>query len=105
LDAPIFSSEGNTQAKASQLRTVAFLHHSDSRISSTQRAGCDQLVIAPCEARFPLASASRSGWEPLGNLGAVEADAAGIAYAVEREWRIISASLHSASFTEVRRAG
>jgi hypothetical protein len=25
-------------------------------------------------------------WESLGNLGAVKADAAGIAYAVERDW-------------------
>ena len=29
-------------------------------------------------------------WESLGNLGAVKADAAGIAYAVERDWLIIS---------------
>ena len=29
-------------------------------------------------------------WESLGNLGAVKADAAAIAYAVERDWLIIS---------------
>ncbi len=29
-------------------------------------------------------------WESLGNLGAVKADAAGIAYAIERDWLIIS---------------
>ena len=29
-------------------------------------------------------------WESLGNLGAVKADAAGIAYAVERGWLVIS---------------
>lgn len=27
-------------------------------------------------------------WESLGNLGAIEADAAGIAYAIERNWLI-----------------
>ena len=39
----------------------------------------------------------------LGNLGAVEADAAGIAYAVERNWLIISGGLHSVSLTEAGR--
>jgi hypothetical protein len=39
-------------------------------------------------------------WESLGNLGAVKADAAGIAYAVERDWLIISGGLHSVSLTE-----
>jgi hypothetical protein len=39
-------------------------------------------------------------WESLGNLGAVKADAAGIAYAVEKDWRIISGGLHSVSLTE-----
>jgi hypothetical protein len=39
----------------------------------------------------------------LGNLGAGEADAAGIAYAVERDWLIISGGLHSVSLTEAGR--
>ena len=34
-------------------------------------------------------------WESLGNLGVVASDAAGIAYAVERDWLIISGGLHS----------
>jgi hypothetical protein len=38
-------------------------------------------------------------WESLGNLGAVKADAAGIAYAVEKGWLIISGLLHSVSLT------
>jgi hypothetical protein len=38
-------------------------------------------------------------WESLGNLGAVKADAAGIAYAVERGWLRISGGLHSVSLT------
>jgi len=41
-------------------------------------------------------------WESLGNLGATKADAAGIAYAVERDWLIISGGLHSVSLTEAR---
>jgi hypothetical protein len=42
-------------------------------------------------------------WESLGNLGAVKSDAAGIAYAVERDWLIISGGLHSVSLTEAGR--
>jgi hypothetical protein len=43
--------------------------------------------------------ARRWRWETLDNLGAVKADAAAIAYAVERNWLIISAA-HSVSLTE-----
>jgi hypothetical protein len=42
-------------------------------------------------------------WESLGNLGAVKADAAGIASAVERDWLIISGGQHSVSLTEAGR--
>ena len=43
-------------------------------------------------------------WESLDNLGAVKADAAGIAYAIERDWLIISGgSLHAVSLTETGR--
>jgi hypothetical protein len=42
-------------------------------------------------------------WESLGNVGVVEADAAGIAYAVERDWLIISGGLHSVSLSEAGR--
>ena len=42
-------------------------------------------------------------WESLDNLGAGKGDAAGIAYAVERDWLIISGGLHSVSLTEAGR--
>ena len=42
-------------------------------------------------------------WESLGNLGTVASDAAGIAYAVERDWLIISGGFHSVSLTEAGR--
>ncbi|HTG18463.1 MAG TPA: hypothetical protein VK681_00380 [Reyranella sp.] len=42
-------------------------------------------------------------WESLGNLGAVKADAVGIAYAVEMDWLIISGRFHSVSLTEASR--
>ena len=42
-------------------------------------------------------------WESLGNLGTVASDAAGIAYAVERGWLIISDGLHSVGLTEAGR--
>jgi hypothetical protein len=38
--------------------------------------------------------------ESLGNLGTVAADAAGITYAVEMDWLVISGDLHSLSLTE-----
>jgi hypothetical protein len=41
--------------------------------------------------------------ESLDNLGAVKADAAGIAYAIERDWLIICGGLHSVSLTEAGR--
>jgi hypothetical protein len=42
-------------------------------------------------------------WDSRGNVGAVKADAAGIAYAVEKDWLIISGGLHSVSLTEAGR--
>ena len=42
-------------------------------------------------------------WESLGNSGAVKADAAGIAYGIERDWLIISGGLHSVSLSEASR--
>ena len=42
-------------------------------------------------------------WDSLGNLGAVESDAAVVAYAIERDWLIISGGLHSVSLTEAGR--
>ena len=39
-------------------------------------------------------------WKSLGDLGAVKAHAAGIAFAVERGWLSISGGLHSLSLTE-----
>jgi hypothetical protein len=50
-----------------------------------------------------LRRARRWRWETLDNLGVVKADAAGIAYAVERGWLIISDGLHSVSLTEAGR--
>ena len=43
--------------------------------------------------------------ESLGNLGVVKADAAAIAYAIERDWLIISGGLHSVTLTEAGSAG
>ena len=42
-------------------------------------------------------------WESLGNLGAVKADAVGIAYAVEMDWFLISDGFHSVSLTDAGR--
>jgi hypothetical protein len=37
---------------------------------------------------YEATSGQPQRWESLGNLGSVKADAAGIAYAVERDWLI-----------------
>jgi hypothetical protein len=42
-------------------------------------------------------------WETLDKPGAVQADAAGIAYGVERGWLRISGGAHSVSLTEAGR--
>ena len=42
-------------------------------------------------------------WESFGNLDVIEADAAGIAYSVERDWLIISGGFHSVSLSEAGR--
>ena len=50
---------------------------------------------------YEATSGKPQRWESLDNLGAVKADAGGIAYAIERDWLIISGgSLHSVSLTE-----
>jgi hypothetical protein len=49
---------------------------------------------------YEATSGQPQRWESLGNLGATKADVAGIAYAVERDWLIISGGLHSVSLTE-----
>jgi hypothetical protein len=50
-----------------------------------------------------LRHSRRWRWETLDNLGVVKADAAGIAYAVEMDWLIISGGFHSMSLTEAGR--
>ena len=52
---------------------------------------------------YEATGGQRQRWESLDSLGAVKADAAGIADAVERDWLIISGGLHSASLTEAGR--
>jgi hypothetical protein len=49
---------------------------------------------------YELTKGKLQRWESLGNLGASKADASAIAYAVERDWLIISGGLHSVSLTE-----
>src|ERR1700704_3428610 len=52
---------------------------------------------------YEATGGQRQRWESLGNLGAVKADAVGIAYAVEMDWLIISGGFHSVSLTEAGR--
>ena len=52
---------------------------------------------------YKATGAQPQRWEPLDNLGATASDAAGIAYAVEKGWLLISGGLHSVSLTEAGR--
>jgi hypothetical protein len=52
---------------------------------------------------YEATSGQPQRWESLCNLSAVNSDAAGIAYAVEMDWLIISGGFHSLSLTEAGR--
>ena len=59
----------------------------------------DQAIYVTCRQAHAMNPEARKALAmgTLDNLGAVKADAAGIAYAIERNWLIISGGLHSAS--------
>ena len=63
----------------------------------------ETLALHLVRALYEATGGQPQRWESLGNLGADQADAAGIAYAVERGWLLISGGLHSLSLTEVGR--
>ena len=78
-------------------QSVPFISLPQLKLSPAQRRG---FFLAVGSLRL---SGQSQQWETLDNLGAVKSDAAGIAYAIERDWLVLSGGLHSVSLTEVGR--
>jgi hypothetical protein len=74
-----------------------------SRRSSPTISAVEKTAVRIMRKLYEATGGQPQRWESLGNLGAVKADAAGIGYAVEQDWLIISGGLHSVSLTEAGR--
>ena len=74
-----------------------------SRRSPPKISALEKAAIRIMHKVYEATGGQPQQWESLGNLGTVAADAAGIAYAIERNWLIISGGLHSVSLTEAGR--
>ena len=73
------------------------------RQSPPKISGVEKAAVRIMRKLYDATGGQPQRWESLGNLGAVKADAAGIAYAVERDWLVNSGGLHSVSLTEAGR--
>jgi hypothetical protein len=71
-----------------------------SRRSAPKISAVEKTAVRIMRKLYEATGGQPQRWESLGNLSAVASDAAGIAYAVERGWPIISGGLHSVSLTE-----
>jgi hypothetical protein len=72
-----------------------------SRRSAPKISAYEKAAVRIMRKLYEATGGKPQRWESLGNLGATKADAAGIAYAIERDWLIIiSGGLHSVSLTE-----
>jgi hypothetical protein len=76
-----------------------------SRRSPPKIGGLEKAAVRIMRKLYEATGGQPQRWESLGNLGVVKADAAAIAYAIERDWLIISGGLHSVTLTEAGSAG
>jgi hypothetical protein len=74
-----------------------------SRRSPPKISALERTAVRIMRKLYEATGGQPQRWESLGNLGVVASDAAGIAYAVERGWLIISGGLHPVSLTEAGR--
>jgi hypothetical protein len=74
-----------------------------SRRSPPKISAVEKTVVRIMRKLYEATGGQPQRWESLGNLGAVKADAVGIAYAVEMDWLIISGGFHSVSLTDAGR--
>jgi len=71
-----------------------------SRRSAPKISALEKTAVRIMRKFYEATGGQPQRWRYLGNLGAVKADASGIAYAVEQDWLPISGGLHSVSLTE-----
>jgi hypothetical protein len=71
-----------------------------SRRSPQKIEAVEKTAVRIMRKLYETTGAQPQRWKSLGNLGAVKADTAGIAYAIEGDRLIISSGLHSVSLTE-----
>jgi hypothetical protein len=71
-----------------------------SRRSPPKISAVEKTAVRIMRKLYDATGGQPQRWESLGNLDVVKADAAGIAYAIERDWLVISGGLHSVSLTE-----
>jgi hypothetical protein len=71
-----------------------------SRRSPPKISAVEKTAVRIMRKLYAATGGQPQRWESLGNLGTVAADVAGIAYAIERDWLVISGGLHSVSLTE-----
>jgi hypothetical protein len=71
-----------------------------SRRSAPKISALEKTAVRIMRKLYAATGGQPQRWESLDNLGAVKADAPGIAYAIERDWLIISGGLHSVTLTE-----
>jgi hypothetical protein len=74
-----------------------------SRRSAQKISAVEKAAVRIRRKLYEATGGQPQRWESLVNLSATKADAAGITYAVERDWLIISGGLHSVSLTEAGR--
>jgi hypothetical protein len=82
--------------RASQIKK----HRRPSPRSAPKTSAVEKTAVRISGKFYEATGGRPQRWESLGNLGVVNADAAGIAYAIERDWLVVSGGLHSVSLTE-----
>jgi hypothetical protein len=85
------------------MKTALPKHRRPSPRSAPKTSALEKSAVRIMHRLYEATGGQPQRWEALDNLGAVKADAAGIAYAIERDWLVISGGLHSVSLTEAGR--
>jgi hypothetical protein len=73
-------------------KSTATKRRRPSRRSPPKISAVEKTAVRIIRKLYDATGGQPQRWESLGNLGTVKADAAGIAYAVERDWLRIPAA-------------
>jgi hypothetical protein len=82
------------------MKTASPKRRRTSRRSPPKISAVEKTAVCIMRKLYEVTGGKPQRWESFGNLGAVKADAASIAYAIERGWLRISGGLHAVSLTE-----